>query len=107
MNHLSEIINSRGDKQKAIRALQERRNISYWCVRSRISQRDLQITAGREKKHTHKDRKRNAKEPQTHRHGGGSVFMTPRSHLDDVYTHTQHVEMWAHATDHTLLRRSV
>lgn len=98
MNHLSKIITSRADRQKVIRAFQERRNISYRCVRSRISQRDLQITVGRKNTRTKKEKEmqRNHRHKQTHRHGGGSVFMTPHSHLDDVYTHIHSMQKCAH-----------
>lgn len=61
MNHLMEIIKkkkkNREDKQNVIGALRKRRNISYWCVRSRVSPRDRQITARRKDTHTDKETK--------------------------------------------------
>lgn len=39
--------------------------------------------AGKERKES----KRATDAKQAHRHGGDSVFMTPHSHLDNVYAH--------------------
>lgn len=107
MNHLMEIIKNREDKQNVIGALRKRRNISYWCVRSRVSPRDRQITARRKNTHRQRNEKQKShRRKQTNRHGGGSMFMTPHSHLDHFYTHihTQSSEKHAHAlrTTHCL-----
>lgn len=109
MNHLREVINKREDKQKVIRASQERRNISYLCAGFRISLRDLQITAKR--KNTHGQRKqKKAKEPQTQadQQTWGRLYvydpaLPPRSLLH-THTHTQSTQKRAHTlrTTHCL-----
>lgn len=114
MNHLMEIIKkkikkNREDKQNVIGALRKRRNISYWCVRSRVSPRDRQITARRKDTHT-RTKKRKAKESQTQadQQTWGRLYVydpsLPPRPLPHTHTHTQSSEKHAHAlrTTHCL-----
>lgn len=82
----------------------KRRNISCWCVRSGgLTKRDRQITARRKNTHRQWKRKKNShRHEQTNRRGGGSVFMTPHSHLDHFHAHvrTQGSEKRALQTTH-------